>query len=66
MDEISYQLSHSQKEMVVFDRRTRPPISITSGSIGWVSILECINAVGATLTPLVIHCGKVLNAPFDS
>jgi hypothetical protein len=33
-DEIGYQLGHSQKEMVVFDRRTEPPISIVSGSTG--------------------------------
>ena len=34
MDEIGYQMSHSQKEMVVFNRAIGPPISIVSGSIG--------------------------------
>ena len=34
MDEIGYQLSHSQNELVVFDRRTGPPLSLASGSTG--------------------------------
>jgi hypothetical protein len=50
-------MSHSQKESVIFDRRTEPPLSITSGSIGWASVLEIINAVKAWLTPMVIYRG---------
>jgi hypothetical protein len=34
MDEIGYQLSHSQNELVVFDRRTGAPLSLASGLIG--------------------------------
>jgi hypothetical protein len=34
MDEIGYQLSHSQNELVVFDRRTGPPLLLISGSTG--------------------------------
>jgi hypothetical protein len=44
MDEIGYQMSHLQKESVVFDRRTGPPLLIVSGSTGWASVLETINA----------------------
>jgi len=65
MDEIGYQMSHSQKESVVFDRRTGPPLSIASGSTGWVSILESISASGTAMTPLVIHRGKLVNTPLD-
>ena len=50
-------MSYSQKESVVFDRRTGPPLLITSDSTGWASILEIINAVGAWLTPIVIYRG---------
>ena len=32
MDEIGYQMSHSQKESVIFDRRTGSPLSIISNS----------------------------------
>ena len=34
MDEIGYQLSHSQKESIIFDRSSGPPLSIASGSTG--------------------------------
>jgi hypothetical protein len=50
-------MSYSQKESVIFDRRTGPPLSIASGSTGWISTLEIINAVGAWLTPLIVHRG---------
>jgi hypothetical protein len=54
MDEIGYQLSHSQNELVVFDRRIGAPLSLTSGSTGWCSVLESISATGDTMKPLVI------------
>jgi DDE superfamily endonuclease len=50
---------------VVFDRRTGPPLLIASGSTGWASVLETINAVGAWLTPLVIHRGTAPAIPLD-
>ena len=34
MDEIGFQMSHLQKESIVFDRYTGPSISIASGSTG--------------------------------
>jgi hypothetical protein len=55
MDEIGFQMGHSQKEFVVFNRRTGPPISIASGSTGWVSAIESISAFKDVLMPLVIH-----------
>jgi len=65
MDEIGYQLSYSQNELVVFDRRTGPPLSLASGSIGWCLVLESISATGDLMKPLVIHRGTVPNKPFD-
>jgi hypothetical protein len=66
MDEIGFQMGHSQKENVVFDRRTGPPISITSGSTGWVTSVESISASGDVLQPLVLHRGTLPHQPFDS
>jgi hypothetical protein len=66
IDEIGYQMGHSQKEQVVFSRATGPPISIASSTTGWVSVLECISASGESLMPLVIHRGKSFNKPLDS
>jgi hypothetical protein len=34
MDEIGYQLSHSQNELVIFDRYTEAPLSLASGLTG--------------------------------
>src|SRR3989440_1870167 len=34
MDEIGYQLSHSQNELVMFNRRTRVPLLLASSLIG--------------------------------
>jgi len=65
MDEIGYQMGHSQKEQVVFSRTTGPAISLTSGSTGWVSVIECISASGDSLIPFIIHRGKNLNKPLD-
>jgi hypothetical protein len=55
MDKIGYQLSHSQNELVVFDRRTGAPLSLASGLTGWCSVLESISATGDTMKPLVIQ-----------
>ena len=65
MDEIGYQLSHSQNELVVFDRRTGAPLSLASGSTGWCSVLESISAAGDTMKPLVIHRGTAPDKPLD-
>src|SRR5947209_3639573 len=66
MDEIGYQLSHSQNELVMFDRRTGPPLSLASGSTGWCSVLESTSAAGDTMKPLVIHRGAALDRWFPS
>ena len=65
MDEIGFQMSHSQRESVVFDRRTGPPLSIASGSTGWVSAIEAISASSDVLMPLVIHRGRKATQPPD-
>jgi hypothetical protein len=65
MDEIGYQLSHSQNELVVFDRRTEAPLSLASGLIDWCSVLESISATGDTIKPLVIHRGVIPDKSLD-
>jgi hypothetical protein len=65
MNEIDYQLSHSQNELVVFDRRIRASLSLASGSIGWYSVLESISAIGDTIKPLVIYKGIASDKPLD-
>ena len=65
MDEISYQLSYSQNELVVFDRCAGAPLSLVSGSTGWCSVLESISAIGDSMKPLVIHRGTAPDKPLD-
>jgi hypothetical protein len=65
MDEIDYQLSHSQNELVIFDRRTGVSLSLASGLIGWCSVLESISAIGDTIKPLVIYRDTVPDKPLD-
>lgn len=65
IDEIGYQMSHSQKEKVVFSRSVGALIAMASGSTGWVSVLECISAASDSLNPLLIHRGKAFNKPLD-
>jgi hypothetical protein len=65
MDKIGYQLSYSQNELVVFDRRTEASLSLVSGLTGWCSVLESISAIGDTIKPLVIYRGIIPDKPLD-
>jgi hypothetical protein len=65
MDEINYQLSHSQNELVVFDRRTEAPLSLASDLINWCSVLKSISAIGDIIKPLVIYKDIVPDKPLD-
>ena len=52
--------------MVVFNRGIGSPISIVSGSIGWVSLIEIILVGGDYYMPLVIHHGKLPRTPLNA
>jgi hypothetical protein len=65
MDEIGYQLSHSQNELVVFDRRTEAPLSLASDLTGWCSVFESISAAKDAIKPLVIHRGAAPDKSLD-
>ena len=59
MDETGFQMGYSQKEQIVFNRRTGPPLSITTGTTQWITTIECICADRPILTPLVIYRGQM-------
>jgi hypothetical protein len=59
MDEISFQMGHSQKENAVFDRTIGSPKEVVTGVMAWLSILECISMDGRALPLLVIYRGTV-------
>jgi hypothetical protein len=65
MNEIGYQLSYSQNELVVFDRRTGAPLLLASGLIGWCSVFKSISAIGDTIKPLVIYRDIAPDKPLD-
>lgn len=60
MDEIGFQMSHSQKENMIFNRTIGPPKAVMTEMTAWVSTLECISMDGRALSPLVIHYGHSL------
>jgi hypothetical protein len=65
MDEIGYQFSHSQNELVIFDRRTGASLSLASDLTGWCSVLESISAIEDTMKPLVIYRDTAPDKPLD-
>jgi hypothetical protein len=66
MDEIGFQMGHSQKENVGFNRTMGHAKAVTTGMTAWVSVLECINMDGRALPSLVIHRGTLAHAPLDT
>jgi hypothetical protein len=66
MDEIGFQMGHSQKDNVVFNRTMGPPKAVTTGMTAWVSVLECISMDGRALPLLVIYRGTLAHAPLDT
>jgi len=64
VDEIGLLMGHSQEEDVAFDRRTGPPPSLASETT-WASVIECVNAAGESIKPLVLHRGPGHEEPLD-
>lgn len=64
-DEIGARMNHHRSEQVIWNRRRAPPISIASGNTQWTSVIECVNATGRYIKPLVAHQGTVPTQPFD-
>jgi hypothetical protein len=59
-DETGFQMGAAATCKVVTSARTRGRPSVTQpGDTEWVTIIECINALGWTLPPMVILAGKV-------
>ena len=58
MDEKGFQMGQISKTRVVFDKTDGPPASAATGTTSWVSIIECVNAVGDSINPFVIHISK--------
>jgi len=65
MDEIGFRRNHHQTEYAIFNRRMGLPASIKSEKTDWTSPIECINAVGRSIRPLVIHQGTEPRQPLD-
>lgn len=65
MDEVGARRNYHQSEHSVFDRRQGPPIVAKGGSTDWTTSLECINAAGGFLRPLVIHRGTAPQTPLN-
>ena len=58
MDEKGFQIGQIGKSLVVFNKRNGPPVSVSTGTSKWVSIIECVGMEGDLISPFVIHMGK--------
>ena len=65
MDEVGARRNHHQSQFACFDRRSGSPVSITNSNTNWSSSVECINAAGRAIKPLVIHQGQDPYHPLD-
>src|SRR5271156_368393 len=50
MDETGFQMGHSQKETVVFDRRTGPPSAVTTGNTNLIPVGDTSFLIATTNT----------------
>ena len=66
MDEVGAQHNHHQSEYVIYDRRQGPPKHSKSKNSTWTTALECVNAAGKAIKPLVIHVGLLPVQPYRS
>ena len=62
MDESGFGVGESQttKVLVPLDRLQK--YKVVTGKQEWVTVIECINAAGSALAPMVIFKGKTLNS----
>ena len=62
MDESGFGVGESQttKVLVPLDRKQK--YKVVAGKQEWVTVIECINAAGGALTPMIIFKGKNLNS----
>jgi hypothetical protein len=51
-------MGHIRGTFVVFSKEVGPPQAPSTGTTNWVTIIECIDAEGGALPPMVIHIGK--------
>ena len=57
MDEKGFQMGQLASHIIMFDKRSGPPIAALTGVSKWVSIIECINGNGEVINPFLIHIG---------
>jgi hypothetical protein len=62
MDEKGTMMGASEKVKIIISKYEKRQYMTTSGSREWVSLLECISAIGKALPPWVIFKGKVHKA----
>jgi len=61
MDETGFAVGATQSTRIIVDSIQKSNWKVTAGKQEWVTVLECVNAAGAALPPLVIFKGKYTN-----
>lgn len=62
MDESGFGVGESQNTRVLISTNVKQKYKATPGKQDWVTVLECINAAGGSLTPMIIFKGKNMNS----
>jgi DDE superfamily endonuclease len=62
MDESGFGVGESQNTRVLISINVKQKYKAVAGKQEWVTVLECIDAAGGSLTPMIIFKGKNMNS----
>ncbi|KAF4621713.1 hypothetical protein G7Y89_g14491 [Cudoniella acicularis] len=61
MDETGFAVGETQSTRIIVDSTMKSNWKITAGNQEWITVLECINADGGALSPMIIFKAKNTN-----
>jgi hypothetical protein len=62
MDETGFAVGNTQSTRIIVDSTQKSNWKVTAGKQEWITVLECANAAGAALPPLVIFKAQNTNS----
>ncbi len=62
MDESGFGVGESQTTRVLVPLNRTQKYKVVAGKQEWVTVIECIDTAGGSLTPIIIFKGKNINS----
>ena len=62
MDEVGYGIGESQSSRALINKREKSSWKVINGKQEWVTAIECVNAAGESLPPMIIFRAKHLQS----